>query len=154
MIKIVAALFQDPLVVLLHALLGASFMIYFEDAVYQAVLWFIPCAFVILADLVSGIRAARYRKESVRMSSALRRTLNKCLCYVSWIIVCVGMNKQYGTHWVAWVGMGAVFLIEGISFFSNLLEPHGLKLSVTGILRVIGGKFHVDNLDDIIDKEK
>lgn len=151
--KTILTIGNNPLVMVLSSLFGAGAIGYLDAALGDVIKWLIPVIMIILADLVTGVSAAKARGEAVRFSKGARRTINKLMSYSCWLICCVALNQCYGTHWIAWVGMGAVFLIEGISFFSNLLEPHGLKLSVTGILRVIGGKFHVDNLDDIINKK-
>lgn len=150
--KTLMALLNHPLMVFLSSLMGATATHYLQGTAIEAVYWFIPCLAIIIADLSAGIKAARFRGEEIRTSGALRRTFNKCVCYASWIICCVALNERYSTSWVAWGGMGLIFLIEGISFFSNLLEPHGIKLSIRGILRIVGSKTHVEGLEDVIEK--
>lgn len=142
---------QRPLVVLLSSMLGAAALHYLREMATQAFGWFIPCLAIIVADLAAGVRAANWRGEKVRFSKAARRTLNKIFCYGSWIVCCVALNERYDTSLCAFVGMGIVFFIEGVSFFTNLLEPHGLKVSVKGLLKLIGRKHNLDNLEDVVE---
>lgn len=150
--KTILAIGNNPVVVLLSSLFGAGAIGYLDATLADVIKWLIPVVMIILADLVTGVSAAKARGEAVRFSKGARRTINKLMSYSCWLICCVALNTCYGTHWVAWVGMGIVFLIEGTSFLSNLLEPHGIRLSIRGLLRVIGGKIHVDNLDEVIEK--
>lgn len=150
--KTILTIGNNPLVVVLSSLFGAGAIGYLDAALGEVIKWLIPVFMIILADLVTGVSAAKARGEAVRFSKGARRTINKLMSYSCWLICCVALNQCYGTHWIAWVGMGIVFLIEGTSFLSNLLEPHGIRLSIRGLLRVIGGKIHVDNLDEVIEK--
>ena len=129
-------------------------MFYLRETAMQSLLWFVPCIAVIIADLAAGIKAAKYRGEKIRISSATRRTVNKCVCYASWIVCCVALNERYNTQMCAWVGMGIVFLIEGVSFFSNILEPHGQKISIKGILKIAGEKHNLNGLENVIEKRE
>lgn len=150
--KTILAIGNNPLVVVLSSLFGVGAIGYLDATLADVIKWLIPVVMIILADLVTGVSAAKARGEVVRFSKGARRTINKLMSYSCWLICCVALNQCYGTHWIAWVGMGIVFLIEGISFLSNLLEPHGIRLSIRGLLRVIGGKLHVDHLDEVIEK--
>lgn len=141
-------------IIVLSSLFGAAAISYINATLTEALMWIVPVLFVVGADLGAGIRAARYRGERVRFSTASRRTLNKVFCYGCWIFTCVALNERYETEWCAWFGMGIVFLIEGLSFISNILEPHGVKLSPRGIMKYIGSKFfHSEGLEDIIEKD-
>lgn len=151
--KTLMTLLNHPMTVMLSSLMGATATYYLQATAFEAFYWFIPCLAIIIADLTAGIKAARFRGETVRMSGAIRRTLNKSMCYASWIICCVALNERYSTSLCAWFGMGMIFLIEGISFFSNLLEPHGIKLSVNAILKIVGRKTHFEGLEDVIEKQ-
>lgn len=148
--KLLLALLNNPLFVFLNSLMGATAIAYLQNTATQTFLWFVPCFFIILADLVAGVRASKFRGEEVKISTALRRTGNKVLCYFSWVVCCVALNERYSTEKCAWVGMGIVFLVEAISFISNILEPHGIQLSVKGILKIVGKKTNHEGLEEII----
>lgn len=152
--KILIALLNNPLFVMLNAILGATALAYLEKTAWETFYWFVPCMFVILADLTSGIRSAKYRKEDIRISTAMRRTINKVFCYFAWIVCCVALNERYHTEMCAWVGMGLIFGIEGFSFVTNLLEPHGLKLSLKNILKVLGKKKNLEGLEEIVERKE
>ena len=150
--KTLLAILQHPLSVLLSSLIGATALAVLQDNVIDAIGWFIPCLAIIFADLMAGCHAAKFRKEEIRFSTACRRTVNKIVCYGSWIITCVALNYKYGTHLMAPTGMAIIFLIEGFSFFTNLLEPKGLQLSWRGVLRIVGKKHNLEGLEDVIEK--
>ena len=150
--KTILTIGNNPVVVLLSSLFGAGAIGYLDAALGEVMHWLIPVVMIILADLVTGVSAAKARGEAVRFSKGARRTINKLMSYSCWLICCVALNQCYDTRWVAWVGMGIVFLIEGTSFLSNLLEPHGIRLSVRGLLRVVGEKIKVEHLDEVIEK--
>lgn len=154
MIKFCLTIANKTPFVVLSTIIGATATAYLKATAIEAMYWLLPVVMIIIADLITGINAAHFRKEEVRCSSALRRTLNKLVSYSCWIVFCVALNERYETELCAWVGMGIVLFIEGVSFLTNLLEPHGIKLSVKGLLRVIGGKVKLENLEDVIDDEK
>lgn len=148
------AILCSPLSVILHGVIGTALLIYLQDAALLAFKWFIPCLALILADLVSGVHAAHYRGETVKISSALRRTLNKTMCYLVWVIAAVTLTILASSNLYVSVMMGVVVLIEGASFVSNLLEPHGLRLSIRGLLKVVGGKTGAQGLEEVIEKKE
>lgn len=152
MIRTLLATLNNPLVVLAHTVLGASLMLYLQDVAYQSLLWFLPCVLVIIADLVSGIQAARFRNERISFSTACRRTVNKALCYIAWILACVCLSKQYEGNWPAFLGMGFIFFVEGCSFVGNVLEPKGYALSIRGLLTFLGRRHNAEGLEEIVEK--
>lgn len=153
MTRLVTLLVSRPLLVMLQAVAGSVCVAYLQNAAVDSLLWFIPCLFATIADLSTGIRAARYRKERVSMSTALRRTGNKIVVYSSWVMFAVTCGMQFKTDWCTPMMMGVVLFIEMISIISNLLEPHGLTISWKGVLSVIGRRHNVDNLEDVIEKK-
>lgn len=152
--KYLAAFTQKPLVILISSLMGTTAIAYLQGVAIDALGWFIPCLAIILADLVAGTRAAKWRGEQVRISGALRRTGNKILCYGCWIVCCVALSYKYGNNVCAFVGMAVIFGVEAFSFVSNILEPHGLTLSVKGILHTLGRRHNLDGLEDVVEKKE
>lgn len=151
--KALFAFLNNPLVVFTHSLIGGALIAYVQDVAIEALYWFIPCCFIIIADLISGINAAKHREEEVRISGAMRRTINKTVCYLAWIIVCVTLNERYETEWIGRIGMSLVFLIEGTSCISNWLEPHGYTISLKGILHTVGERHNLDQLENVVEKK-
>lgn len=122
--------------------------------VQRAGYFLIPCLLIIFADLVTGIRLARMRGEKISTSKALRRTGNKIVAYFSWIVAMVFCDNAYGTNLWSFVGVGFIFMVEGISFLSNVLEPHGLKLNWNTLFRLFGRRVGVEELGEAIEENK
>ena len=60
--------------------------------------WFLLAAFaLVLADLKFGIEAARHRGETIRKSRAIRRSANKIIDYLCWILVATSFGEAFGT---------------------------------------------------------
>jgi len=144
----------NPVFIMLNIIIGSASMARLRDSVFEAFWWFVPCLFVILADLSSGIHSAKTRGERVRFSGAARRTVNKMTCYLCWIIFCVGISKNFHSEKICLAGMAIVFLIEGVSFINNLLEPKGIHLSLRNIIRVFGKRKGFDGLEEIIENNE
>lgn len=145
------AILNHPIVVLISAVSSGAMLTYLGTVAAQALYWFLPCIAIIIADLVSGVSAAKYRGERITFSAALRRTVNKSLCYAAWVIFCVCCNQMYETNWCAMGGMGIVFFIEGVSFISNVLEPRGMQISLKALLSLVGNKLNTEGLENIIE---
>ncbi len=148
----ITILMTHPVLLSAQALAGSMLIIYLRDAALQAFLWFLPCAFAIAADLATGIHAAKFRNEKVSWSTALRRTINKVVAYLSWVLFAVTAGLQFGHSWCCPAMMAAVLLIEGMSIISNWLEPKGIRLSWKGVLAVIGHKASLDGLENVIER--
>ena len=59
--------------------------------------WFLLLGLIlIIVDLRFGILAAKARGEVIRPSRAIRRTANKIIDYLSWILVAGAMGKAFG----------------------------------------------------------
>ena len=154
MMKVVSILVSRPLLVFVQALTGSVCVMYLNTAITDSFKWFIPCFFATIADLATGVRAAKFRKENVSASTALRRTGNKMIVYASWVVFAVTCGIQFPVNWCTPAMMAIVLFIESISIIGNILEPHGLKFSWKGILNVIGRKHDLDGLGDIIENEE
>lgn len=148
--KYILSLSTKPLFVALSTVIGTMAIAFLQELSFQAFEWFIPCFFIIMADLATGIRAARFRGEKIRFSSAARRTISKIVIYICWVLFSVALNVLYGTKVCAYVGMGIVFFIEGVSSLSNYLEPSNKDVSIKSILKIIGQKLGIVGLEDVV----
>lgn len=151
--KQVTYIVTHPLMVILQAAGGSIFISYLQEATLQALLWFVPCLCFIIADLATGITAAKHRKEKVSFSTAARRTITKCVCYLSWILGAVTCGIQFHSKMTCFFMMALVVVIEATSVISNWLEPKGVVLSWKGVFGLLGDKFGLKNLGDCV-KEK
>lgn len=101
----------------------------FVDYLYP-LRWFCLAAFFLtLSDLHFGIAAAHKRGERVRCSRAIRRTMNKIVDYVCWILLASSLDYAIGSafdvHVISVVVMSVVYGAELNSCFTNYFESRG-----------------------------
>lgn len=97
--------------------------------------WFLLLGLVlVIADLRFGIEAAQYRKEVIRTSRAIRRTINKMIDYLCWIFVAGTMGEAFGTPFsivfLPAIVMLVVYGIEINSCYANYFEARGKKVKI------------------------
>ncbi len=97
--------------------------------------WFLIAAFALtFADLKFGIDAARHRGEPIRKSRAVRRTFNKIIDYLCWILVATSFGEAFGTPFGIPILPALVLLVvygcEINSCFNNYFEAHGSRFRV------------------------
>lgn len=87
-----------------------------------------------IADLKFGIDAARYRKEKIRRSRAVKRTVNKICEYIIWIVLAytLGMafGKPFGIDLLPFLALLLIYGVELESIYKNYFEPKGKKVKV------------------------
>lgn len=149
----IATITTKPTFVFLQATFGATCVAYLQEASIVAFCWFVPCLFVILADLITGIHASKARGEKVSYSTAWRRTINKTIAYMSWVLFAATSGIQFGIDILCPMMMAIVLLIEAMSALNNLLEPHGIQISWKGVMKVIGNKANIEGLEEVVEKK-
>lgn len=97
--------------------------------------WFLLAAFaLVLADLKFGIEAARHSGETIRKSRAIRRSANKIIDYLCWILVSTSFGEAFGTPFGIPILPALVLLVvygcEINSCFNNYFEARGSKLRI------------------------
>lgn len=97
--------------------------------------WFFFLGIIlVLADLRFGIEASRARKEDIRFSRAIRRTINKMIDYLCWIFVAGAIGMTFGVPFdVSLLPVLVMLVVYGIeinSCFSNYFESKGKKVRV------------------------
>jgi len=100
--------------------------------------WLLMLAFLLtLADLRFGIAKARYEKEEVRKSRALRRTIGKIMDYIIWIVtayVCgEAFGKPFGIDLLPLLMLLVIYGIEVESSFKNYFASKGRSVKVNFI---------------------
>ena len=90
---------------------------------------------LIICDLRFGIRAAQYRKEKIRTSRAIRRSVNKVIDYVCWILLAGGMGNAFGipldiTVPIPAMVLAVIYCVEINSCFNNYFESIGKKIKI------------------------
>ncbi len=105
---------------------------------------------LIIVDLIFGIAAAQRRGESVRVSRAIRRTVNKLVEYACWVILAASLAVAFNFKSLNWIILSIVIGNEMISIFSNWMFVHGKKVSGLQdfFLKLLGKKLDTD-LSDI-----
>ena len=112
----------------------ASYLAWAADFV-SPIRWFLLAALaLVLADLKFGIDAARHRGEIIRKSRAVRRSINKVIDYICWILVATSFGQAFGTPFGIPVLPAIVLLVvygcEINSCFNNYFEAHGSRMRI------------------------
>lgn len=134
---------------------AAVFSGIFVQALEPLVNWLLVMTFIIIADLASGIRKHYLlRDEEIRFSKGVRDTMGKFVTYYSFVVAFVMLDiaSVHEYHIDKWACL-AVCFIESISIMNNILKPHGLQLSLQGIMRVLGKKVDIDT-NEIVEKDE
>lgn len=112
----------------------ASWLTSFIEIV-EPVKWFLLAALcLIIADAKFGIEAAKRRGEHIRRSRAIRRTVNKLIDYICWILVASSIGAAFGQPFgIPILPAIVLFVIYGCeinSCFNNYFEARGTKLRI------------------------
>lgn len=112
----------------------ASYLAWAADFV-SPIRWFLLAALaLVLADLKFGIDAARHRGEVIRKSRAVRRSINKVIDYLCWILVATSFGQAFGTPFGIPVLPAVVLLVvygcEINSCFNNYFEAHDSRMRI------------------------
>ena len=111
--------------------LTTTLLLFFENSLEKMVPYFFICAIVIALDLWFGVQAAKTRKEQVRVSRALRRTMGKAIEYFAWSVLASSLSVATGYEIIQTGLMLIVIGIECISIFQNWLTiKKGKKVTV------------------------
>lgn len=114
--------------------LMATLMSGFMDFI-EPLRWFMLLALIlIIADLRFGISAAKKRGEQIRFSRAGRRTINKTVDYLCWILLAGAIGKAFGIPFDIPILPASVLLViygfEINSCYGNYFEAHGKKVKI------------------------
>lgn len=129
----------------------ATIMSGFMDFI-EPLKWFMLLAIILIfVDLRFGIAAAIKRGEKIRFSRAGRRTINKIVDYLCWILLAAAIGKAFGLPFDLPILPAIVLLViygfEINSCYGNYFEAHGKKIKVN-IFKYFSKK------TDIIDVEE
>lgn len=130
-------------VVLVFAMFSDFISKYAGEAIMQMTPFLIATIPLILADLKFGTKAAKFRGETVRSSSVIRRTINKVVEYICWVVLAVTLDKAFSGidhNEICYTILAIVYLVELHSCYNNYLEPKGKSLKID-FREIFGGKF-------------
>ena len=114
--------------------MGSVFMSGFMDFI-KPLKWFMLLALIlIIVDLRFGIAASKKRGERIRFSRAGRRTINKMVDYLCWILLAGAIGKAFGIPFDIPLLPSIVLLViygfEINSCYGNYFEAHGRHVKV------------------------
>ena len=134
--------------ILLQAGVAGAAVAFLQEAVLRMVPYAIIAIPLITLDLIYGVKAAKYRKERVRVSTAIRKTVTKSFGYACWIILASTLALSFNLEWLEWAILGLVFLNELSSIVGNYLETKGLEVSWKAVgaafSKIFGQKTGID----------
>lgn len=118
--------------------------------------FFLLLPVLIAADLLFGVRAARVRHERIKRSRAVRRTINKFVDYVCWLLLAgslgLAFGEPFGIPILPVIVMAIVVSSELESCVVNYFEYKGKKVKFNW--RKLFGKKAEEILDGIIEENK
>lgn len=119
------------------------------DSLKQMTPWLITMFFVVLCDLIAGIRRSMLMGEHVRFSRAWRRTMGKAVTYFSFVVMVVMINIASGNNMnIDIYACLFVCFLEICSIISNILKPKGYNFNFIGALGFLCKKaFKIDKED-------
>lgn len=89
---------------------------------------------LIIVDFRFGLRASKKRGDPIRLSRAIRRTINKAVDYICWIFLAGSLGAAFGesmgTKILPILVMLVIYGVELNSCFSNYFEAKGSKVKV------------------------
>lgn len=101
----------------------------------EPIKWLALCGIIlVLCDLRFGVMAAKTRRERIRKSRAIRRTINKLVDYTCWILLSVGIEFAFGVSLnIPLIPVFVMLVIYGIelnSVFQNYFDYRGINAKV------------------------
>ena len=134
------------------------FATFLQESIGHMIPWLVVSFFVIICDLVVGIRKCLLMGEEVRFSSACRRTMGKMLSYFMFVIMVAVIDVAANGGGVIdkWACL-AVCLIEFSSIMSNIMRPKGYDVNLVKMIAVVfSKKFDVakKDIEELIEKEE
>ena len=111
---------------------------FWQKSVEVMLPWLFVIVAAVMADLASGHYKAKRLGIHFAWSTALRETFGKMVVYVAFVMTAAMFDvAAEGEATIAkWLCI-FVSAIEIGSFLSNILAPHGIKLSLKAILKLI-----------------
>lgn len=130
--------------------MGALMLGGFADFLHPLRFFLLAGVVLTLADLRFGIEAARARREEVRKSRAVRRTVNKMVDYLCWTLLAGALDKAFGVPLdmplLPALVLLVVYGLEINSCYANYFEARGKKVRVD-IFRIFAKKTDLIEVD-------
>lgn len=108
-------------------------------------------AVIVVVDLRFGLQASKKRGDAIRTSRAVRRTINKAVDYLCWLLLAGALGSAFGeslgTKILPITVMIVIYGVEINSCFSNYFEAKGKKMSVD-IFKFFGKKMDIIEVEE------
>ena len=111
-------------------------------------MWLMIAGLMTIADLYFGIRAALYRGETIKASTAIRKTLDKIFAYICWVVLSISLSIGFEMPWIKFVIFAIIYGSELSSCISNYFTSRGKKVNVN-IFSIFSKKLGVEELADM-----
>ena len=129
----------------------------FVEGWHSLVTWSVVALVLVAADLRFGLAAAHARGETIRLSRAVRRTLNKIVDYICWISIAMLLGGAFGDVFgipvMAAAIMALICAIELSSIFDNFFQSRGIRKHLN-VFRLLGALLHADIADALEDDDR
>ena len=128
----------QPIVMTASGGVTASATIFLQNSIEVMVPWFFTLFAFVLADLAGGYYKAHKLLVHFAWSTAIRESLGKVTVYTAGVLAFAMVDvAASGSMAIAKWCCLLLCVVEGGSFVSNLLAPHGIKLSLKSILKIL-----------------
>lgn len=126
----------EPVVMMAGGGVSAVASMFFEQAIVVMLPWLITTFVIIIADLASGVRKSHLLGVHVSPSTAVRETMGKIVVYFSFVAAAamISISARGDEKIAKWCCL-FIMVVEGGSVVSNILVPHGIRLSLKAILK-------------------
>lgn len=137
---------------------SAIFAAFLQESIGHMIPWLVATFFVIVCDLVVGLRKSLLMGEEVRFSSACRKTLGKLVTYFMFVVMMVVIDvAAHGNGEIDKWACLLVCFIEFTSVISNILKPKGININLIEIIAFsLSKKLNVkkEDIKDLIKEDK
>ena len=116
----------------------------FYQALADSIIWLV--AVVIVCDLFFGCEAARKRGERVRISRAVRRTVNKMCEYLCWVMLGITISIGFAADWLKYLIFAIIYGNELSSCLSNYFAAKGKRITFN-VFSLLGRRLGIDELE-------
>ena len=108
--------------------------------------WLVVAAVVIVCDLFFGCEAARKRGERVRISRAVRRTVNKMCEYLCWVMLGITISIGFAADWLKYLIFAIIYGNELSSCLSNYFAAKGKRITFN-VFSLLVRRLGIDELE-------
>lgn len=119
----------------------------FYQALADSIIWLVVAAVVIVCDLFFGCEAAEKRGEArVRISRAVRRTVNKMCEYLCWVMLGLTISIGFAADWLKYLIFAIIYGNELSSCLSNYFAAKGKRITFN-VFSLLGRRLGIDELE-------